>query len=360
MANNEKQGKDTFILRCEFYPQIKRLEREQRGDLLDAIFAHATDTDYPLMDGVTSMCFEFIRASMDSYAGRYDAKCLKNRENGMRGGRPRKADGNDSNQMDGDNTEYLHENQADDVDCERLIRNPAESEKTEWFANKPNNARGDANTEYLHENTANNDNSEWLKTNQAKNEKTERFILNPIDSEKTKRVEKNHDSDSDSDSDPDPESDNTHTLIFENKGGVGENFAAAENSAENIMARNLIAWVEANVPTIADMAEPITEQNAVWMLRKHCVEDIQRIILAMHNKRAFENVSAYATFTNFVKYDKQLNDGKADTSSESQPYTWAGILAYIDKHPGTTTDDFERQMVKGRPVWFKKSDMQTK
>lgn len=121
----------------------------------------------------------------------------------------------------------------------------------------------------------------------------------------------------------------------------------------------MLDWIDDNVPTVAAMAEPITEANAVWMLRKYTVEDIKRIIMAMHNKRAFENMNAYATFGNFARRDNQLNDGKAATSFEPQPYTWDGVLAYLDKHRGTTTSDFERRMVKGHPVWFKKSDLQT-
>lgn len=46
------------------------------------------------------MCFEFIRASIDSYSERYDAKCQQNRENGKRGGRPKKADAETVNQSE--------------------------------------------------------------------------------------------------------------------------------------------------------------------------------------------------------------------------------------------------------------------
>lgn len=37
MKNKENAGKGTFILRCDFYPQVQLLSREQRGDLLTAL-----------------------------------------------------------------------------------------------------------------------------------------------------------------------------------------------------------------------------------------------------------------------------------------------------------------------------------
>lgn len=100
MKNKENAGKGTFILRCDFYPQVQLLSREQRGDLLTALFAYTSGEDMPSLDGITSMCFEFIRASIDSYSERYDAKCQQNRENGKRGGRPKKADAETVNQSE--------------------------------------------------------------------------------------------------------------------------------------------------------------------------------------------------------------------------------------------------------------------
>ncbi len=79
---------DTFILRLDFYPQIKMLNKEQRGDLLTAIFAYSAGEELPDMDQVTSMCFGFIKTSLDANAERYQSKCLKNRDNGRLGGRP--------------------------------------------------------------------------------------------------------------------------------------------------------------------------------------------------------------------------------------------------------------------------------
>lgn len=168
MKNKENAGKGTFILRCDFYPQVQLLSREQRGDLLTALFAYTSGEDMPSLDGITSMCFEFIRASIDSYSERYDAKCQQNRENGKRGGRPKKADAETVNQ----------------------------SETYKPIVNEDN---------------------------RMESEKTKRFEKYPNETEKTKRGKKNHDYDIDYDSDGDII---THTVVTEWKGGLGGNQAA--------------------------------------------------------------------------------------------------------------------------------------
>ncbi len=112
------------------------------------------------------MCFEFIRASIDAYSEKYDAKCQQNRENGKRGGRPKKADAEMENQSE---------------------------------TAKPIGNNG----------------------NRTESEKTDRFNENPNEIQKSKWVKKNHDSDSDSDGDI-----ITHTVVTEWKGGLGGNQAA--------------------------------------------------------------------------------------------------------------------------------------
>ena len=73
--------------------------------MLTALFAYTSGEDTPELDGMTSMCFEFIRASIDAYSEKYDAKCQQNRENGKRGGRPKTADAEMENQSETTETE---------------------------------------------------------------------------------------------------------------------------------------------------------------------------------------------------------------------------------------------------------------
>ena len=53
--------------------------------------------ELPEMDELTTLCFGFIRASLDANAKKYYAECEQNRENGRKGGRPKKADGFEEN-----------------------------------------------------------------------------------------------------------------------------------------------------------------------------------------------------------------------------------------------------------------------
>lgn len=110
------RSKDTFILRDDFYPQIKMLTMEQRGILFTAIYAYEFCEELPEMDPLTAMCFGFIKSSLDANAEKYESRCEINRENGGKGGRPR------------NNRTVLEENQKN-----RIV-----SKETEWLSEKPN------------------------------------------------------------------------------------------------------------------------------------------------------------------------------------------------------------------------------
>lgn len=308
MKNKENAGKGTFILRCDFYQQVQLLSREQRGDLLTALFAYTSGEDTPELDGMTSMCFEFIRASIDAYSEKYDAKCQQNRENGKRGGRPKKADAE-------------MENQSETAKPIGNNGNRTESEKTDRFNENPNES------EKVGENG-----------NRLATEKTERFNGKPNEIQKSKWVKKNHDSDSDSDGDI-----ITHTVVTEWKGGLGGNQAA-----------EFLDWLDTAYPEIAAMAEPITEEQARDILAKFSAEDINRIIAAMDNKGAYKNKSAYSTFASFVAHDIIIKSRKAATGRK---YTYNEVIAEVDGGRGAW-DDFQfLAMPDGTKYWMRKIDI---
>ena len=307
MANNEKIDKDTFILRRDFYAQIQLLDRGQRGDLLTAIFAHAHNEAIPKLDGVTSMCFEFIRASIDSYSEKYSARCQRNRENGKKGGRPRKADGLESNQPD--------------------------SEITERFTENPNGKGKSGRKNKIPIGT----------------KITERFFENQTESEKTERVKKNHDIDSEYDSEYDIDYDNnTHTVNDCKERGVGKTNA-------NLEIRDMLEWVAENYPDIQQMVEPFDATQMSWMLAKYDPEDIKRIIGDMDNKGAAKNKSAYSTFSSFAGRDTIIKEKKAATLHVGpQYYSYDEVLAFIHKHGGMMDEYFKPVKVEEKTLWVKK------
>lgn len=85
--------KGTFLLFTKYRKQIEKLNMEERGEVLTAIFAYAdegivTDFESPRAE----MLFSVIQDAMDYTAEKYEEKCEKNRANGRRGGRPRNDD----------------------------------------------------------------------------------------------------------------------------------------------------------------------------------------------------------------------------------------------------------------------------
>ena len=82
--------KDRFVIYTKYEEQIKMLTDTQAGILLRAMIAHQKGEPLPKMDGLTSMAFTFIRQQNDENGKRYEEICRINKENGMKGGRPRK------------------------------------------------------------------------------------------------------------------------------------------------------------------------------------------------------------------------------------------------------------------------------
>lgn len=82
--------KDGFVIYTKYEEQIKMLTDTQAGILLRAMIAHQKGESLPKMDGLTAMAFTFIRQQNDEDGKRYEEICRINKENGMKGGRPRK------------------------------------------------------------------------------------------------------------------------------------------------------------------------------------------------------------------------------------------------------------------------------
>ena len=78
-------NKKRFFLYTDYRQHLDLLSLEQKGQLLDAIFAHASGEEVEL-SGVVEMAFSFISAQMDRDNENYEAVCEKRREAGSKGG----------------------------------------------------------------------------------------------------------------------------------------------------------------------------------------------------------------------------------------------------------------------------------
>lgn len=86
------ETKESFILYNEHYELFKRLTKEQAGELICAIFDYNQNGKTENLEGIVDMAFISIRQDLDRNALKYEQKREKLRENGKKGGRPRKDD----------------------------------------------------------------------------------------------------------------------------------------------------------------------------------------------------------------------------------------------------------------------------
>ena len=84
--------KQSFIMYQSWSTMIRELPNEQAGDLIKAICRYQDDPEALPEDPVMIAVFLMIRDKLDQDAEKYAAICEMNRQNGAKGGRPRKED----------------------------------------------------------------------------------------------------------------------------------------------------------------------------------------------------------------------------------------------------------------------------
>ena len=91
MAGKEEK-KNTFILYLDSFDLICKLNMEQRGHLLTAIFEHERGEQVHALDQIVDIAFTPIMQYLDRNREAYKSKCIINAENGKKGGRPPKTE----------------------------------------------------------------------------------------------------------------------------------------------------------------------------------------------------------------------------------------------------------------------------
>ncbi len=82
-------SKNSFILYKDYQPHIDMLSNEQAGQLFKAIFEYVEDRQEPTLDPITKMAFSFIKSNLERDLIKYKSTVERNRENGLKGGRPK-------------------------------------------------------------------------------------------------------------------------------------------------------------------------------------------------------------------------------------------------------------------------------
>ncbi len=84
--------KNSFVLFHEFKESVELLSDEQAGKLFKALFDYETEQTEPeFTDVAMKIVFSTIRNSLDRNKEKYEKRCKRNKENGLKGGRPKKA-----------------------------------------------------------------------------------------------------------------------------------------------------------------------------------------------------------------------------------------------------------------------------
>ncbi len=85
--------KNSFLIYLDYEEQFNLLNNEEIGILMRAIIKYEKTREIPQLEGMVKMAFSFIRTQLDRDREKYNKKCEKNKENGLRGGRPKKPNG---------------------------------------------------------------------------------------------------------------------------------------------------------------------------------------------------------------------------------------------------------------------------
>lgn len=93
---------DTYIAFGEWEDNCEELTTEEKGKMWDALFAYWRRGEKPTFsDRFMRACWRPIQQAIDRANEAYEAKCEKNRENGKRGGRPKKEETEKANGYSG-------------------------------------------------------------------------------------------------------------------------------------------------------------------------------------------------------------------------------------------------------------------
>jgi len=85
MAENKK----SFLLYVDVWHTVKKLDDKQAGILFKHILGYVNDENPGLNDFVLEIAFEPIKQSLKRDLKRYESICQRNRDNGVKGGRPK-------------------------------------------------------------------------------------------------------------------------------------------------------------------------------------------------------------------------------------------------------------------------------
>ena len=129
-SEKQQDVKPSFVIYSEWEENCTLLSNQQKGQLFSAILAYGGRGEdiSSRLDGVTAMCFSFIKNQLKRDAEKYQSTIKRNSENGKKGGRPKKQ--NDDAPADGQEETQTDDCTAAAKSAESVKKKGARSKKT--------------------------------------------------------------------------------------------------------------------------------------------------------------------------------------------------------------------------------------
>lgn len=119
--NTNNMEKESFIFYRDWRDAVAAFEPAIRLELYEAVMAYAFGEPLPALSPAVQMAFNIVRQQLDRDASKYERIVERNRQNGARGGRPKKTQENPKNPMG-----YLETQKT-----QRNPKNPAKPKKAD-------------------------------------------------------------------------------------------------------------------------------------------------------------------------------------------------------------------------------------
>lgn len=93
IEDDSQTGKKSFLFYYDYRQHLSLFTYEQIGRLTMALLSYAENGEIPKLSEPLEIAFSFMRTQIDRDNEKYVSRCKKNRENGLKGGRPKNKHG---------------------------------------------------------------------------------------------------------------------------------------------------------------------------------------------------------------------------------------------------------------------------
>ncbi|MBQ6676046.1 MAG: hypothetical protein IJM75_07935 [Ruminococcus sp.] len=107
---NERKS---FVMYMDWYEVVSMLDDKQAGALVKALYEFEVNGKVPKLDQITAVAFTVMKSTLERDRKKWEETTQKRRENGLKGGRPKKANGFSQKQTEAKKADNVNENVSD-------------------------------------------------------------------------------------------------------------------------------------------------------------------------------------------------------------------------------------------------------